>query len=154
MHGFWYRVSLLIYSIIYRVSPSKPINPCRVVFGLRVKRVDVKHIYILRSSELKSKRISVSKVSIPTGRYIDSSNPRVHWPWYMEDGYLARVHLHRYNPGKRNIFRFRGSRRSVSPRCGGRIRTKIGTKLVLGEVADREKWRREMERERNIYIRI
>lgn len=70
----------------------------------------------------------------------------------MEDGYLARVHLHRYNPGKRNIFRFRGSRRSVSPRRGGGIRTKIGTKLVLREAADREKWCREMERERHIYV--
>lgn len=92
----------------------------------------------------------MSKVYIPTAIYRFVESPGSLAVIYGGRLSLARLHLHRYNPGERNIFRFRGSRRSVSPRRGGRIRTKIGTKLILREVADRERWCREMER--NIYI--
>lgn len=92
----------------------------------------------------------MSKVYIRTAIYRFVESPGSLAVIYGGRLSLARVYLHRYNPGKRNIFRFRGSRRSVSPRRGGRIRTKIGTKLLLREVADRERWC--LSRNGKIYI--
>jgi hypothetical protein len=123
--------------IQHRARLSATINRYRCIW-IKGQGKSTLSTFISYGLELKSgdKRVE----SLPTAiyRFVESlpppssPSPRsslavMYGGWTISRGSTCR----QYNPHERNVFRFRGSRRIVSSRRRGRIRTKIGTKLVL-----------------------